>query len=101
MEQFNINMETGPSKLKELHAAVDELNALVVQCDQAENNVGALDKVMGLEVPAVSLIRSCKEALTFIIPKLDQTLVPIDEFVTNMIAAQEEIQGSTALGLNI
>lgn len=101
MVKFDINTETGESGVKELRQTVEDLNALVVSCDQTVSTLETLDKTMGLNKPAIGLIQSAKEALQAVIPALDESLVPIEEFVKNMAAAQEAIEGSTAGNLDV
>lgn len=101
MLQFDINTETGSQGMKELRQTVEDLNSLVVSCDNTVATLSVLDKTMGLNKPAISLIESCKEALKVVIPALDNAITPIEEFVKNMAAAQEAIEGSTASSLDL
>ena len=99
--KFDLNVETAESSIKELRQTVEDMNALVANCDDTINTLGALDKTMGLNQPAIGLVESAKEALQAVIPALDSSLVPIEEFAKNMVAAQEAIAGSTAGNLDL
>lgn len=99
--KFAINPETGEATLKQLRQSVEELNALVVNCDQTLELVSSLDKTLGLNVVCTSLINNAKEALQQTIPVLEESLVPIEEFVKNMNAVSEAIGSSTAGNLDV
>lgn len=101
MVQFELNKETGEAGMKELRQTVEELNTLVVSCDNTIATLSTLDQTMGLEKPAIGLVEDAKAALQAVIPALDAALVPIEEFVKNMIAAEEAISGSTAGNLDL
>lgn len=101
MVKFDLNTETGQSGMKELRQTVEDLNALVVACDNTKATLETLDKTMGLNQPAIGLVESCKEALQALIPALDNSVRPIEEFVRNMTAAEEAISGSSAANLDL
>ncbi len=101
MAQFDINAETGEQGLKELRQTVEDLNTLLMTCDNTIAELSVLDKSMGLNKPAINLVNSTKDALKQVIPALEQSLVPIEEFVKNMVAASELIEASTAGNLDL
>ena len=99
--KFDINTETGEAGMRELRQTVDELHSLLVTCDQTKETVNSLDKTMGLNKPAGLLVDNCKAAIQAVLPVLEDALVPIEEFVKNMAAAEEAIAGSTAGNLDL
>lgn len=98
---FTINEESAIPKLQGLMAKIDELSNLETACASAKEELATYTQCLSLEQPAIGLMTDCSQAIHTILPIMKDAVGPINAYVKNMLAVNEEVKNMTAAGLDV